>query len=128
MSAGELSPNQVEDLKRAVHKAEQASGLHFSAYVGEVDGDPRDASLGLHGKLEDPAHSVLVLCDPAQRALEIVTGVEARRVLDDGEVRLAAATMQSSFAVGDLAGGLVHGIQQMGGAARRPETLHVTRY
>lgn len=128
MSAGELTPNQVDDLKRAVHNAERASGLHYSAYVGEVEGDPRDAALALHRKLDDPAHSVLVLCDPEQRALEIVTGSEARRVLDDAEVGLAAATMQSSFAVGDLSGGLVGGIQQLGCAARQPELLHVTRY
>ena len=47
--------------------------------------DPPTASLRrayaerLHGALDDPAHSVLVLCDPEFHALEIVTGVEARR-------------------------------------------------
>ena len=38
---------------------------------------------------------VLVLVDPAAKLLEIVTGAEARRVLDDAEVELAALTMQT---------------------------------
>ncbi|GAB3701532.1 DUF5130 family protein [Mariniluteicoccus flavus] len=126
MSAGDLTPTQVDDLKRAVHNAEKASGLKFSTYVGETEGDPRDHARDLLNKLDDPARSVLVLCDPVNRALEIVTGSEARRWLDDGECRLAAATMESNFEAGDIAGGLVNGIQQLGGAARHPELLHVS--
>jgi len=68
-----------------------------------------------------------VMCDPEFHKLEIVTGVEARRVLDDLECRLAAAAMQTSFAGGDIVGGLAAGIQQMGEAARQPRTLHASR-
>lgn len=128
MSAGDLTPNQVESLKRAVHNAEGASGLKFSTYVGETEGDPRDTARSLHERLDDPARSVLVLCDPVNRALEIVTGSEARRVLDDGECALATATMESNFNAGDIVGGLVNGIQQLGGAARHPEVLHANKH
>jgi hypothetical protein len=61
------------------------------------------------------------------RKLEIVTGIEARRVLSDLECRLAAAAMQTSFAGGDIVGGLTVGVQQLGEAARQPKTLHITR-
>jgi hypothetical protein len=48
-------------------------------------------------------------------------------VLDDLECRLAAAAMQTSFAGGDIVGGLAAGISQLGEAARQPRTLHASR-
>jgi hypothetical protein len=56
--------------------------------------------------------------------LEVVTGVAARRELEDHEVRLAVIEMQSQFALGDLAGGLVRGIHMLAGYAHKPPTLH----
>ena len=122
-----FTPSEREWLKRAVRNAEAASGLTFSLFVGVSEGDSRGYAEALHGRLPDRDHSVLVMCDPEFHKLEIVTGVEARRVLDDLECRLAAAAMQTSFAGGDIVGGLAAGIQQMGEAARQPRTLHASR-
>ncbi len=122
-----FTPSQREWLKRAVRNAEAASGLTFSLFVGVSEENSRRYAERLHGSLADPDHSVLVMCDPEFHKLEIVTGVEARRVLDDLECRLAAAAMQTSFAGGDIVGGLAAGIQQMGEAARQPRTLHASR-
>jgi hypothetical protein len=101
-----FTPSQREWLKRAVRNAEAASGLTFSLFVGVSEENSRRYAERLHGSLADPDHSVLVMCDPEFHKLEIVTGVEARRVLDDLECRLAAAAMQTSFAGGDIVGGL----------------------
>ena len=89
--------------------------------------DPRPYAEQLHDGLPVPEDSVLVLCDPRARALEIVTGSRVRRVLDDYDCRLAAMSMQSSFRAGDVIGGLVNGVQQLGQSARHPETLHSSR-
>ena len=56
--------------------------------------------------------------------VEVVTGAQVRRVLDDRQVQLALAEMQSQFAVGDLCGGIVRGINMLAGNARKPRTLH----
>ena len=125
--AGEsLTPGELNRIERAVSNAEKMSGLTFSVFVGVSEEDSRAYAMRLHGALKDPAHSVLVMCDPNFRALEIVTGAEARRHLDDTECRLAAASMQSSFLGGDIVGGLVNGIQQLGESGREPRTLHAT--
>ncbi|GAB3740627.1 DUF5130 family protein [Microlunatus parietis] len=125
MPAGnDLTPQQLHRIEQAVANAESVSGLTFSVFIGVAEEDSRQYAERLHAGLDDPKHSVLVLCDPGFRALEIVTGAEARRTLDDLECRLAAASMQSSFAGGDIVGGLVLGIQQLGEAARKPRTLH----
>lgn len=127
MPAGDsLTPSELTRIERAVANAQKMSGLVFSVFVGVSEEDSRAYATRLHGALSDPAHSVLVMCDPNFRALEIVTGVEARRHLDDVECRLAAASMQSSFVGGDIVGGLVIGIQQLGEAGRVPRTLHAT--
>jgi len=63
---------------------------------------------------------VLLLVDPAARIVEVVTGVEARRSLDDTEVSLAVMNMQSAFAAGDLVGGVKAGVLQLAEHARRP--------
>jgi hypothetical protein len=115
---------ELEEIKRAVANAEKLSGLTFSVFVGVSEEDARGYAERLHSALDDPARSVLVLCDPGFRALEIVTGTEARRSLNDVECRLAAASMQSSFVAGDIIGGLALGVQQLGDAARHPRTLH----
>lgn len=128
MPAGDgFSPSERQRVERAVRVAEQLSGLTFSVFVGPSEGEPRRWAERLHGALTDPPKAVLVHCDLEQHALEIVTGSTARRVLDDFDCRLAAASMQTSFAAGDVVGGLVTGIQQLGQSARHPETLHTAR-
>jgi uncharacterized membrane protein YgcG len=122
-----FTPSQLQRLKRAVRNAEAVSGLTFSLFVGVSEEDSRAYAEKLHRALPDPDHSVLVMCDPEFHKLEIVTGVTARRVLDDLECRLAAGAMQTSFAGGDIVGGLAAGIQQLGEAARQPQTLHMSR-
>lgn len=122
-----FTPSQLEWIKRAVRNAETISGLTFSVFVGVSEEDSRAYAERLHKALTDPDHSVLVMCDLEFRKLEIVTGIEARRVLSDLECRLAAAAMLTSFTGGDIVGGLTAGVQQLGEAARQPKTLHITR-
>jgi len=119
-----LSAADSERLRRALRNAEALSGFPFSLYLGEADADTRAYAVRVHAGLDDPARAVLVLCDPEARALEIVVGSEASRRLDRRSCNLAAASMQTSFVGGDLIGGLVAGIQQLGEAARAPRTLH----
>jgi hypothetical protein len=120
-----FTPDQLYDIERAVRNAEEASGLHFSVYVGGADSETRPFALELLNELPDPDRSVLVYVDPAGRRLEIVTGPQARRQLSDTEAGLAALAMQTSFATGDLASGLVTGVQQLGAHAHLPHMLHV---
>lgn len=125
--AGPLSQHDIDRIERVIRGGQQSSGLTFSVFVGVAEEDARGYAVRLHQALPDPDHSVFLLVDPAFRALEIVTGTEAKRVLGDAECRLAAATMQSSFAAHDLAGGLTAGIQQLAGAAYEAPTMHLDR-
>jgi uncharacterized membrane protein YgcG len=120
-----FTPEQLYDIERAVRNAEAASGLHFSVYVGGADSETRPFALELLNELDDPDNSVLVYVDPAGRRLEIVTGPNARRQLSDTSAGLAALTMQTSFATGDLTGGLVTGVQQLGDHAHQAPLVHV---
>jgi uncharacterized membrane protein YgcG len=119
-----FSSFQRQEIDRAIRDAETSSRLEFSVFVGRAEGDPRSFAERLHATLVAPDRSVLVLVDPDARLLEVVTGAEAHRVLDDAEVRLAVLTMQSAFAEGDLVGGITHGVQQLAEHARRPTTRH----
>ena len=125
VSAGEtFTFTELDRIKHALRSAETVSGLTFSLFVGISEEDSRAYAQRLHSALDRPEHSVLVMCDPGFHALEIVTGSTARRTLDDVGCGLAAAAMQTSFVAGDIAGGLVLGIQQLGASARAPRTLH----
>lgn len=126
MPAGEaFTQRQEEDVVRALRLAEQESDLRFSVYVGSLEGDPRGYARRLHGALEEPERSVLVAVDPGNRRLEIVTGEAARTELPDRDCGLAALTMTTAFAAGDLAGGIVSGVQMLGEHARHPRPLHL---
>jgi hypothetical protein len=123
--AGELlTPGDRATIDRAVRNAEGSCGFGFSVYVGSSDGDPRAHAERLHAQLPHPARAVLVMVDPVARLLEIVTGVEVRRQLEDAEAGLAALSMQTAFAAGDFAGGIASGLQQLADHARRPPMLH----
>jgi hypothetical protein len=54
-----------------------------------------------------------VAVSPNQRVLEIVTGPEARKRISDRDAKLAALSMAASFAGGDLAGGVLSGLDQL---------------
>ena len=124
VGVGEFNSNERFQIDEAIRQAEQVSRYEFSVFVGRADGDPRAFATQLHNSLVAPARSILIMLDPAARALEIVTGGYVRRTLSDQEVELATLQMQSIFAEGDLVGGLKRGIQMLADHARAPETLH----
>ena len=119
-----FSAAQRHQIDKAIRDAETVCRCEFSVFVGRSEGESRPFAERLHATLVAPERSVLVLVDPAAKLLEIVTGTEARRVLDDAEVQLAVLTMQSAFATGDLVGGIVQGVQQLAAHARRPQVRH----
>jgi uncharacterized membrane protein YgcG len=112
------------DIDKAIRDAETVSRYEFSVFVGSSEGESRAFAERLHATLVAPERSILVLVDPVARALEIITGSEVRRDLEDGEVQLAALTMQSAFAAGDLVGGITRGVMMLAEHARKPRTLH----
>jgi len=124
VAAGDFSSAERFALDQAIRKAETLSRFEFSLFVGNAEGDPRAFATQLHNSLVAPSRSILIMVDPTARALEIVTGGTVRRTLSDKEVELTAAQMQSSFAEGDLVGGLKRGIAMLADHARAPQTLH----
>ena len=113
-----FTDSQRHEVDRAVRHAEMLSRLEFSVFVGRSEGESRPFAERLHGALTTPDRSVLVLVDPGARLLEVVTGADARRSLDDAQVRLALLTMQTAFAEGDLVGGITRGVHQLAEHAR----------
>lgn len=124
MPAGELKAADRSRVEAAIRAAEQLTRFEFSVFLGRADGEPRAFATQLHNRLVAPARSVLVLVDPDQRLLEIVTGGEVRRCVTDREVDLVAMQMRGYFAGGDLVGGLRHGIAMLAEHAAAPRTLH----
>ena len=119
-----FSAHDRHEIDRAIRDAETMCRYEFSVFVGASEGPTRPFAEKLHAALTAPERSVLIMVDPSARILEIVTGAEARRDLEDGEVQLAALTMQTAFAAGDLVGGIVRGLMMLAEHARRPRMLH----
>lgn len=115
---------QRQEIDRAVHDAERMSGRDFAVHVGPSDGDSRQAAEGLHASMQNPANSVLVHVDPARRTLEIVTGAAVREVMTNRQAALAALSMQTAFATGDLTRGLRAGLQQLASMSSPANCLH----
>lgn len=122
-----FSERQREEIVRAIQQGRRSSGVNFSVYVGVADGPPRAYAKRRHAELGGEApDSVLVFVDPSARSLEIVTGSRARRWVDDRACALAAMTMTSTFAAGNLAGGIAQGVQLLAEHARHPQSLHTS--
>lgn len=116
---GPFTTRQLLRLDEALRVADQQTGLTFSVYVGELDEPVRESAEKLHRQMADPARSVLIAVSPNQRVLEIVTGPEARKRISDRDAKLAALSMAASFAGGDLAGGVLSGLDQLATHAGR---------
>lgn len=126
MPAGDaFSARQLDAITRALSQAEQATGLDFSVYVGDASGDLTQTGRRLLGSLGPRADlAVVIVVDPAAREVEVFTGRAAAYHLDDRGLALGAMSMTTSFAVGDLAGGIVDGLRTLAEHARQPRTLH----
>ncbi len=125
MPGGEaFTAMQRHEIAKAISDAERVSGHAFSVYVGAAQGGARQHAEALHRQLSNPTDSVLVHVDPEGRTIEIVTGSGVRTDLDNRQAGLSALTMQSAFATGDLTRGLVAGLQQLAGLARKQAPLH----
>ncbi len=110
---GPFTTRQLLRLDEALRVADQQTGLTFSVYLGELDEPVRDHAERLHRQLDGAAKAVLLAVSPNQRVLEIVTGSEARKRISDRDAKLAALSMAASFAGGDLAGGVISGLDQL---------------
>jgi uncharacterized membrane protein YgcG len=115
---GPFSTRQLLRLDEALRLAD-GSGLTFSVYVGDLDEPVRQHAEKLLAQLADPTHSVLLAVSPNQRQLEIVTGAEARKRVPDRDAKLAALSMAAAFGGGDLAGGIISGLDQLATHAGR---------
>lgn len=116
---GPFSTRQLLRIDEALRVADQATGLVFSVYVGALTDPVREHAEKLHAQLADPARSVLIAVCPNQRVLEVVTGSEARKRILDRSAKLAALSMVAAFGGGDLAGGIVAGLDQLATHAGR---------
>jgi uncharacterized membrane protein YgcG len=101
-------------LDAAIRAAEQACRAEISVYLGAAEGDIRDFATSLHNTLVLPSRSILILVDPDRRAVEVVTGGQVRRNLPDERTAAIVAEMITSFAAGDLVGGLTVGVERFG--------------
>lgn len=127
MPAGEqLSERELTAVERAAARAGTGTGLTFTVCFASAVGDARAYARTLHAGLADSAQAVLIFVDPAARGMEIVTGREARRRIDARAATLASLAMTTKLSVGDLAGGVVDGLQMLGESGRRPPVLHTS--
>ncbi|CAB4972382.1 MAG: DUF5130 family protein [Actinobacteria bacterium] len=118
-----FSGGQVSELQRVIDIGRQISGLSFGIYVGDLPGG-RESAVARHAQLNDAPAAVLVAVDPADRAIEIVTGSHAVRALDDRSCELAVLAMKSSFEAGDLVGGIRDAVNLLAQRARAPHVVH----
>jgi uncharacterized membrane protein YgcG len=110
---GPFSTRQLLRLDQALRIADQQTGLTFSVYIGELEAPTREFAEKLHKQIDGADRAVLLAVSPNQRRLEIVTGNEARKRISDRDAKLAGLSMAASFAGGDLAGGVMAGIDQL---------------
>ena len=116
---GPFTTRQLLRLDEALRVADQQTGLTFSVFIGDLEEPNREYAEQLHRQLDGAAKAVLVAISPNQRVLEIVTGPDARKRITDRDAKLAALSMAAAFAGGDLAGGVLAGLDQLASHAGR---------
>ena len=108
-----FNPVQLSRLDEALTMASRQTGLRFSVYLGDLGADPAARAAELHAALNGTTEAVLVAVSPEQRAVEVITGPEARLRLPDRGAKLAVMSMVASFKEADLVGGLLSGLRML---------------
>jgi Domain of unknown function (DUF5130) len=109
-----FTPNQLAGLDEALTLSSRETGMDFSVYLGPLEDDSRAAAEQLHASIGARAsNAVLIAVSPGQRVVEIVTGEESHRRINDRGAKLAVMSMVASFKEGDIAGGLVGGLRML---------------
>jgi hypothetical protein len=116
---GPFTTRQLLRLDDALRIADQQTGLTFSVYIGELEVPTRAHAERLQKQIEGADRAVLIAVSPNQRRLEIVTGNEVRKRISDRDAKLAGLSMAACFAGGDLAGGVLAGLDQLATHAGR---------
>lgn len=120
-----LSTRELQGLDEVIAEAEQATGLRFAAYLGNLGADTRAGAEDLLGAFGgDAPYTVLVAISPGQRVVEVVTGTEAALRISDRGARVAVLSVVASCTDGDLPGALTNAIRiladQAGSVPERP--------
>jgi hypothetical protein len=116
-----FSYRELARLDEALTMSSRETGLFFNLYLGDLGKRTRSRAEELHASSKaDPSDSVLIAVSPGQRVVEVVTGASAGRRLPDRACALAVLSMTSSFAAGDLVGGIINGLRQLSDQAGRP--------
>jgi hypothetical protein len=116
---GPFTTRQLLRLDEALRLADEETSLTFSVYVGDLEEPVRRHAEKLHKQINGAERAVLIAVSPNQRILEIVTGSDARKRISDRDAKLAALSMAAAFAGGDLAGGVLSGLDQLASHAGR---------
>jgi hypothetical protein len=115
-----FSYRELARLDEALTMSSRETGLFFNLYIGDLGKRTRSRAEELHAtSTSDPSDSVLIAISPGQRVVEVVTGAASARRLPDRACALAVLSMTSSFAAGDLIGGIVNGLRQLSDQAGR---------
>jgi uncharacterized membrane protein YgcG len=126
-----FSDRDLREIGREVRALSEQAQIAFSVLVadpGQLSHDDLKAASDIR-VLAEQAHAalgerstvaVLVLVAPNAHRVEIVTGSELRGRLSDRDCALAALSMSSSFAGGDLAGGILQGMRMLAQRAGKP--------
>jgi hypothetical protein len=116
-----FSYQELARLDEALTMASRETGLRFTLYIGDLGPKTRVRAEELHAHSGgDPTEGVLIAVSPGQRVVEVVTGATASRRLPDRACALAVLSMTTTFANGDLVGGLVGGLRQLSDQAGHP--------
>jgi Domain of unknown function (DUF5130) len=119
-----FSYKQLARVDEALTMSSRETGLRFTLYIGDLGRQTRVRAEELHARSgANPADAVLIAVSPGQRVVEVVTGSGASRRLPDRACALAVLSMTTSFAAGDLVGGIVNGLRQLSDQAGHPAAL-----
>jgi hypothetical protein len=123
-----FSYRELARIDEALTMSSRETGLRFTLYIGDLGPRTRARAEELHGRSGgNPAESVLVAVSPGQKVVEVVPGSPASRRMPDRACALAVLSMTSSFAAGDLVGGIVNGLRQLSDQAGHPAALRHPR-
>jgi hypothetical protein len=113
VNAGYLTRHERFAIDLAIRHTEHRTRFEVSAFIGDCRDEPRSFATALHASMVAPHRSLLMVVDPGQRVIEMVTGRAVAAAICDACAQSSLDVALTEFAHRKLASGLVAAIRSL---------------
>ncbi|MGL4306260.1 MAG: DUF5130 family protein, partial [Mycobacteriaceae bacterium] len=115
-----FSTQDLVSLDDTLTYSSRAAGVRFAVYIGDLGADTHAGAKAALASISDAHNSVLIAVSPNQKTIEVLSGSDLAKRVNDRVAQLGVTAALASFADGDLIDGLISAVRVITSAIVSP--------